>query len=169
MQHIKLPVGFVHYKTDKTIKGILRVAVPRYQILKEFELELIPQDIADSALAFPQIELSLDVQASKVPYVIEFNFIGTDLYLNCILFQPRIDVKFNDVNYKNEGITNASVRTMNLKQNDQEISKEITNLDPGFNFRSWVNAHLKTGDHLLYRLHVDLKYDQSCKKKLNML
>jgi hypothetical protein len=164
MHHISVPVAFLYHDTSKPVSCKLIVLVPKYNFKKEFNFNVIPKDIFHQENLQAQDTIKFEIQSGRVPYVVNYEFHADDEYLTCVLFLPVCDVKFAG-SYADKCMDNVPVRTMNLKQNGAEIGGEIPNLEPRFNFKSWVNPHLKSGHRLTHRIYVEVEHAISTRQK----
>jgi hypothetical protein len=163
MHHISVPVAFLYHDTSKPVSCKLIVSVPKYNFKKEFNFNVIPKDIFHQENLQAQDTIKFEIQSGRVPYVINYEFYADDEYLTCVLFSPVCDVKFHG-SYADKSMDDVPIRTMNLKQNGIEIGKEIPDLEPRFNFKSWVNPHLKTGHQLSHRIWADVWHTHSVRQ-----
>lgn len=171
MQHYSIPVTLLHYDTSAEITGKLVVSIPKYKFTQSFEITMVPQDIRDSHLAVPHTTIDFIGHTGQTPYIIELTYYIDSEHSSCVIFEPTVSMNI-DTRRRNSTqmqIKNVPIRVMNLKHNNQEISKEISGLSKEFNFRSWVNVHLKNLDNLKLRLYNDLKHHVRTEKNLNML
>jgi len=166
MHNFIVPLEFLHHDIEKTQGGSLYVNVPKFNREFHHHYEVVPRSIFENQNNNPQDYLKFSLQVGRVPYYIDFQFKTDDEHLACRLFHPTVDVDFSGTD---DIITNASVRTISLTHNNNEISQEIPNLAPEYNYRSWVNPFMRNNDMLRFRVYIDLAYDLVRKKDLNML
>jgi hypothetical protein len=171
MHRFSFPVAFVYHDSTKPVAGSLQVRVPNFNFCQTYNLSITPRNAFEIAGQPPeaQEEICFELRGVRKPYVIEFDFTGPDEYLSCVLLHPRADVEFDHTLYKDYSTQDVPVRTVNLKHNGAEIGQITPGLNEMYNFRSWVNPYLKSGDSLKFRVFLDFRYIQTVHRDLKML
>lgn len=171
MHYFRWPWAFIHHDSSRPNKGQLTVRSPNFRFQQTFNLHMLPVNAFDIAGRAPQAQdhLAFSLHGVRRPYLIECDFVSDDPHLTCVLLHPSADIVFDDDLYKNYSTPDVPVRTVNLKHNGEEIAQTVPDLDPAYNFKSWVDAYLKSGDHLKFRLFLDMRYIQTVNRNLTML
>lgn len=171
MHHFRWPWALVHHDSTQSKTGCLTVRSSNFRFEQRFDIASRPHNAFDISGQAPaaQDHVAFSLHGVRRPYVIECDFSSDDPYLTCVLLHPAADIVFDDDLYKDYSTENVPVRTVNLKHNGEEIARVVPDLDPAYNFKSWVDAYLKPGDHLKFRLFLDMRYIQTVNRNLHML
>lgn len=136
-----IPVSVNHFTPGSVHNVSLKIEIPKYNFSTVQEISVT----ATSEL-MPTATIDFEAFTSKDPQKMIITYAVEDEWATCIVYRPIIE--------NNRGVAPV-VQTISQKKDGIEISTEIENLHPAYNFRNWVNVWLKKNESVTIRYFCD--------------
>lgn len=154
-----LPVSLISHDRAE-YSASLTVEVPHCKFSNTIDFSIVSIDKTDN-IDEPCYNIIMEIPTRFKPHVMQITCRLDNVHTHCIIYKMRSFKAPQDTFTKHR---EDPVRTISQKHNQQEISSEISGLDPAFNFRSWSNAWLKNGDTLHHRFFCDSRVHKGIRR-----